>query len=72
MVKVKVIKFINFLLNFILQHEDFVGAIQLYSQCENTVLHYKEYQCIRYLNKLLIKFFKVSSSEIFQQNFKTH
>ncbi|CAF4383801.1 unnamed protein product, partial [Adineta steineri] len=35
------------------KHEDFVGAIQLYSQCGNTVHHYKEYQCIRDLSTKL-------------------
>ncbi|CAF4550005.1 unnamed protein product [Rotaria sp. Silwood1] len=44
--KLKKLHSIDQKLKEMVKQEDFVGAIQLCSQCGNTVLHYKEYQCI--------------------------
>ncbi|UJR36882.1 hypothetical protein I4U23_029595 [Adineta vaga] len=51
--KLKKLHSIDQRLKEMVKHEDFVGAIQLYSQCGNTVHQYKEYQCIRDLSSKL-------------------
>ncbi|CAF0810355.1 unnamed protein product [Adineta ricciae] len=51
--KLKKLHSIDQRLKEMVKHENFVGAIQLYSQCGNIVHHYKEYQCIRDLSSKL-------------------